>query len=131
MLLITTFVELRVVAGRSHTRAGRAQAVLCRGLEKNGMVRAWHGHGTASVNQTRLYCVNQIGKIYSKPLGARHVRGTAWARYGRGTAWARHGHGMLCVNRPSRVLWLQWTYSVLNKHDNETTEVRSKDVQTE
>ena len=68
-------------------------AVLCLGLEKNGMVRAWHGRGVASVNQTRPHCVNQMGKTHSKPLAARH---------GRGTAWARHGHGMLCVNRP---LW--------------------------
>jgi hypothetical protein len=43
MLLITIFVELRVVAGRSRTRAGSPQAVLCRGLEKNSMFRAWHG----------------------------------------------------------------------------------------
>jgi hypothetical protein len=63
----------------------------CRGLEKNGMVGAWHGHGIASVNQTRPHCVNQMGKTHSKPLAARH---------GRGTAWARHGDGMLCVNRP-------------------------------
>jgi len=61
-------------------------AVLCRGLEKNGMVRAGHGHGMASVNQTRPNCVNQMGKTYSKPLPARHGRGTA-------------GRGMLCVNR--------------------------------
>jgi hypothetical protein len=81
MLLITTFVELRVVAGRSHMRAGGAQAVLCRDLEKSGMVRAWHGHGTASVNQTRLHCVNQIGKRHSKPLGARHGRGMGTASY--------------------------------------------------
>jgi hypothetical protein len=48
MLLITIFVELRVVTGRSRTRAGSPQAAfqrLCRGLEKNGMVRAWHGRG--------------------------------------------------------------------------------------
>ena len=45
----------------------------------------------ASVNQTRPHCVNQMGKTHSKPLAARH---------GRGTAWARHGHGMLCVNWP-------------------------------
>ena len=64
--------------------------MLWRGLEKNGMVRAWHGHGMASVNQTRLYCVNQMGKTHSEPLAAWH---------GRRTAWARHGHGMLCVNR--------------------------------
>ena len=45
----------------------------------------------ASVNQKRPHCVNQMGKTHSKPLAARH---------GRGTALARHGHGMLCVNRP-------------------------------
>jgi hypothetical protein len=69
------------------------RAVLCCGVEKNGMVRAWHGHGLASVNQTRLHCANQMGKTHSKLLAAQH---------GMGTAWARHGHGMLCVNRP---LW--------------------------
>ena len=58
------------------------------------MVRAWHGHGMASVNQTRPHCVNQMEKTHSKPLAARH---------GNGTTWARHGHGMLCVNRPLRV----------------------------
>jgi len=54
-------------------------AVLCRGLEKNGMVRAWHGRCMASVNQTRPHCVNHMGKTQSKPLAARHGRGTAWA----------------------------------------------------
>ena len=60
--------------------------VLCRDLEKNGMVGAWHGHGMASVNQTRPHCVNQMGKTHSKHLAA-------WARRGggMGTAWARHG----------------------------------------
>jgi len=56
-------------------------AVLCRGLEKNGMVRAWHGRCMASVIQTRPHCVNQMGKTHSKPLAARHDRGTAWARH--------------------------------------------------
>ena len=48
---------------------------------------AWerHGHGMASVNQTRPRCVNQMGKTHSKPLVARHGRGTA-----RDAAWARH-----------------------------------------
>ena len=55
--------------------------VLWRGLEKNGMVRAWHGHGMASVNQTRQHCVHRMGKTHSKPLAARHGRGTAWARH--------------------------------------------------
>ena len=87
----------------------RETAVLCCGLEKNGMVGAWHGHGMASVNQTRPHCVNQMGKTHSKPLAARH---------GRGTAWARHGHGMLYVNRPLLprrfFLGLEPLYSLLN-----------------
>ena len=60
------------------------------------MVRAWQGRGMASVNQTRPRCVNQMGKTHSKPLAARH---------GRGTAWARHGNGMLSVNRPLEFDW--------------------------
>ena len=35
----------------------------------------------ASVNQTRPHCVNQMGKTHSKPLEARHGRGTARARH--------------------------------------------------
>jgi hypothetical protein len=31
----------------------------------------------ASVNQTWLHCVNQMGKTHSKPLAARHGKGTA------------------------------------------------------
>ena len=34
-----------------------------------------------SVNQTRLHCVNQMGKTHSKALAARHCRGTAWKRH--------------------------------------------------
>jgi len=45
------------------------------------MVRAWHGRGMASVNQTRPHCVNQMGKTHFKPLAAQHGRGTAWARH--------------------------------------------------
>ena len=53
MLLITIFVELRVVAGRSRTRAGRPQAVSRRTScavalrrtvwSERGMGMAWHG----------------------------------------------------------------------------------------
>ena len=68
----------------------RETAVLCCGLKKNSMVGAWHGHGRASVNQTRPHCVNRMGKTHSKPLAAQH---------GRGMAWARHGNGVLYVNR--------------------------------
>ena len=59
----------------------RETAVLCCGLEKNGMVGAWHGRGMASMNQTRPHRVNQMGKTHSKPLAARHGRGTPWARH--------------------------------------------------
>ena len=34
-----------------------------------------------SVNHTRPHCVNQMEKTHSKPLAARHGRGTAWARH--------------------------------------------------
>jgi hypothetical protein len=98
MLLTTTFVELRVVAGRSRTQAGRSHAVSgrpmlmhkCHAMPmprcavalishfQNGMVVAWHGRGMAYVNQTGPHCVNQIGKTQSKPLAVRHGRGTAW-----------------------------------------------------
>jgi hypothetical protein len=45
------------------------------------MVRAWHGRDTASVNQTRSHCVNQMGKTHFKPLAARHGRGMSWVRH--------------------------------------------------
>jgi hypothetical protein len=103
MLLITTFVELRVVAGRSRQRAGRPQAVSRRlrcavalrrtAWSEQGMGAAWHGRGMASVNPTRLPCVIQMGKTHSKPLAARH------------------GRGMLCVNRP---LWDCFTFYLLS-----------------
>jgi hypothetical protein len=93
MLLITIFVEHRVVAGRSRKRAGSPQAASRRpcctvALRRTawsenvmGAAWAWHGHGMASVNQTRPHCVNQMGNTHSKPLAARHGRGTAWARH--------------------------------------------------
>ena len=67
MLLITIFVELRVVAGRSRIRAGSPQAVLCRGLEKNGTVRAWYGRGMGMAWEGML-CVNRPLVLHSKPL---------------------------------------------------------------
>jgi hypothetical protein len=83
MLLITIFMELRVVAGKAERWqiAHRPPQWLYCGLEKNSMVRAWHGYGMVSVNQTWLLCVNQMGKTHSKPLAAWHGKGTAWVRY--------------------------------------------------
>jgi hypothetical protein len=78
-------------------------AVLCSGLGKNDMVRAWHGHGMASMNQTQPHCVNQMGKTHSKHLAARHGHGMASAnptqphcvnQMGKthsNPLWARHG----------------------------------------
>ena len=83
MLLVTIFVELRVVAGRSRTQAGSPQAVSRRPCGVMALRRtAWYGRGMASVNQTRPHCVKQLGKTQSKTLAARH------------------GHSMLYVNRP-------------------------------
>jgi hypothetical protein len=98
MLLVTTFVDHRVLAERSRTRTGRPHAVsvnshmschahasLLRGLEKSlserhgrGMARARSGRDMVCVNQTRPHCVNEMGKTQSKPITARHGRGTAW-----------------------------------------------------
>ena len=85
---------------KATTQHGRlSTAVLCCGLEKNGMVGAWHGHGMASVNQTRPHCVNQMEKTPSKPLTARRGSRTVWARHAmcesafklRWTDWASAG----------------------------------------
>ena len=70
------------------TAVSRHTAVLCCGLEKNSMFGAWHGHGMASVNQTRPHCVNQMGKTHSKPLAARHGRAMVWARHRNGMSTA-------------------------------------------
>jgi hypothetical protein len=92
MLLVTTFVELRVVAGRSRTQAGRphavsgrpilihtchAHAALCRGLEKSLSER--HGRGKA---RARHGMCKSNGKDTIQTLS-----GTAWQGNGMGAAW--------------------------------------------
>jgi hypothetical protein len=78
---------------KATTQQGRlSTAVLCCGLEKNGMVGAWHGHGMASGNQIRPHCLNQMGKTHSISLSARNGKGTVLV-----AAWERHA---VCVNRP-------------------------------
>jgi hypothetical protein len=81
VLVIIKELYLTAFPKRVLQHGSRKTAVLCCGLEKNGMVGAWHGHGMASVNQTRPHCVNQVRKTHSKPLAARHGRGTAWVRH--------------------------------------------------
>jgi hypothetical protein len=98
MLLVTTFVELRVVAGRNRTRAGRPNAVSGRRM---------------------LIHICLAMPCLEKSLSERHDRGMARARHGlcesntaalckshgentiqtlSRTAW--QGNGMVCVNWP-------------------------------
>jgi hypothetical protein len=106
MLLITTFLELRVVVGRSRMWAGCPHAVpgrpmlihtyhavpmLCcavalRGRFQNGIVVAWQGNGMACVNQTRPQC---------KSNGKDNL--TPWRN---GMAGERHGMCVLALNQP-------------------------------
>jgi hypothetical protein len=114
-LLITNFLELRVVAGRSWMLAGCQHAVsgrpglintyhavpmllachdpamALRGHFQKGIFVAWQGNGMVCVNQTLPHCVNQMGETQSKLVSEWH---------GRGTAGERHGNSMVCVNRP-------------------------------
>ena len=61
MLLITIFVELRVVAGRSRTQAGSPQAVSLDGRavpwpleERHGQSMAWARHGKCESDTAAL-----------------------------------------------------------------------------
>jgi hypothetical protein len=102
LLLLTTFVELRVVAGRSRTRPGRPHSVSGRQL----LIHTYHCRSHSALmphcavalrsrfhygmaGERRDMCesntaalLNQMGKIQSKPIGERHGRGTAWERHG-------------------------------------------------
>jgi hypothetical protein len=105
MLLIPTFEELFVVAGRSLTQAGRSHAVsgrpmlihnampcpcrarttLCSGLERSlseryGRGKAWARHGICE-SKTAVLCKSN-GKDTFQTLC-----GTAWQENGMGTAW--------------------------------------------
>jgi hypothetical protein len=81
--------RLWMVDANSHSPC-YAHAALCHGLEKS--LSEQHRRGMACVNQTQPHCVNQMGKTQSKPLEARH---------GRGTAWAQHGMCELALTCPS------------------------------
>jgi hypothetical protein len=105
MLLITTFVEIRVVAGRNRTWAGHPHAVsgrpmlihtchvmpmpppyaLYRGLEKspserNGRGMAWARHGMCESSTVLLSKLNGKDTILT-------LSGTAWQGNGMGAAW--------------------------------------------
>ena len=101
MLLITTFVELRVVDGRSRRRASSPQAVsrrTCCAVALRRMAWSEHGMGMACKceSDTAALCKSNGKDTINQPLAVRHGRGTAWARHGHGmsTAWVRYGHGI-------------------------------------
>jgi hypothetical protein len=52
------------------------------------------------VNQTRAHCVNQMGKTHSKPLAARHGRGTAWAWHAMCESALKADSHIACRVRP-------------------------------
>jgi hypothetical protein len=74
LLLVTTFVELRVVAGRSRKRAGRPHAV-------SGRPMLMHTYHAVPM---QLSC-------RAVPWSWEVAFRTAWSWRGRGTAWKRHG----------------------------------------
>jgi hypothetical protein len=102
MLLISTFVEIRVGAGKTRKRVGLPHAVSGRPMPvhtchaipvprcavalrcrfQNGKFRGMARCGMACVNQIRPHRVNEMGKTLSKLLAARHGKGTAWERHG-------------------------------------------------
>ena len=93
MLLITIFVERRVVAGISLTLGGSPQAVSRRpcctvnlrrtAWSERGMDAVWEWHGKCE-SDTAALCKSN-GKDTFQTLS-----GTAWQGNGMGSAWARH-----------------------------------------
>jgi hypothetical protein len=65
MLVITTFVELLVVDGKSRTRVGRPHAVSGQPI----IIHTCHAHAA-------------LCRGLEKSLSERHGRGMAWARHG-------------------------------------------------
>jgi hypothetical protein len=61
---------------KATTQHGRREmGVLCCGLEKNGMVGAWHGYGMANMNQISTACCTFA------------LRRTERSGHGTGMAW--------------------------------------------
>jgi hypothetical protein len=74
MLLITTFVELRMVAGRSRTQAGRPHAV-------SGRPMLIHTHHAMLIPRP----------CRAVPWPWEVNFRTAWSWHGTGAAWVQHG----------------------------------------
>jgi hypothetical protein len=118
MFLITTFVELCVVAGRSRKRAGRPRAVSGRSM----LIDTCHVHAVPMPCPCRAHAVpmprcavalrsrfqnglvvewhgrdmayvNQTRPHCVNQMGKTRSKSLA-ARHDRGTAWARHGKAL-------------------------------------
>jgi hypothetical protein len=110
---------------REKLNAGRAYRLSFDGHGVSWHREERHGQSMASVNQTWLQCVNQMGKTQSKPLKARHGRSMASVNQTRPhcvnqmgkthskLAKARHGRSMASVNqrRPHCVNQMGKTHS--------------------
>jgi len=107
MLLITIFVELRVVAGRSRTRAGSPQAVSRRPFcavalrrtawSERAMGAAWPWHCKCESDTAALCKSNGKGTFQT-------LSGPAWQGNGIGAAWARHAMCEEALKQPSLVM---------------------------
>jgi hypothetical protein len=87
LLLVTTFVDLRVIAGRSRKQAGRPHAVSGRQL----LIHTYHA-------------VPMPLSCRAVPWSWEAAFRTTRSWHCRGTAWGRHGNGMACVNQT----WLRY-----------------------
>jgi hypothetical protein len=88
MLLITIFVELRVVAGRSRTRAGSPQGVYRRPCCVVALRRtAWSEHGMGAAWAWHGKCESDAAApCKSNGKDIKTLSGTSWQGNGMGTA---------------------------------------------
>jgi hypothetical protein len=120
MLLITNFLELRVVAGISRMLAGRQHAIFGRTMLiyiyhavpvlfpfrhpaatlpwpweiAFKKAYSWHGRGTVRERHGNgMVCLNQTQPCCVNQVGKTQSKALA-ERHGRGTVWEQHGNGV-------------------------------------
>jgi hypothetical protein len=97
MLLITNFLELRVVTGRRRKLAGRQHAV-CGG---SMLIHIYHAVPMLFPCRHPAATLPRPCRGNEKSLSESHIRGMAgeWQGNGIGTAWERNGKDIVCVNQ--------------------------------
>jgi hypothetical protein len=144
LLLLTTFVELRVVAGRSRTRAGRPHAVSsrpmlihtyhtvpmphpCRAVPWPWEVAfrtAWSWHGTGTVRARHGMCESNTavlcksnGKTQSTPFAERHGNGMiVWISLNKASVPPQTGDSDACILRADKHKFVVVFFITKNKH---------------